>query len=186
VVAHAFNPSTWEAEAGRSLSWRPAWSTEWVPGQPELHRETLSHPPPKPNKTKEEKRLSWVHGFEGFCPCSNDHLTMLLLWVCGKGYHGRSKNESNAYLKVRKTKTGRKHGGTCVPEFFLRAHTHLGPLLNIPTVPNTLPLIPRPLGRVHDQSAAIIYISNAVISLLICILFTWHNFFAFHPCCCMH
>jgi hypothetical protein len=34
VVAHAFNPSTWEAEAGRFLSSRPAWSTEWVPGQP--------------------------------------------------------------------------------------------------------------------------------------------------------
>jgi hypothetical protein len=28
VVAHTFNPSTWEAEAGRSLSSRPAWSTE--------------------------------------------------------------------------------------------------------------------------------------------------------------
>jgi hypothetical protein len=28
VVAHAFNPSTWEAEAGGSLSTRPAWSTE--------------------------------------------------------------------------------------------------------------------------------------------------------------
>jgi major histocompatibility complex class I len=28
VVAHAFNPSTWEAEAGRFLSLRPAWSTE--------------------------------------------------------------------------------------------------------------------------------------------------------------
>jgi hypothetical protein len=27
VVAHAFNPSTWEAEAGRFLSSRPAWST---------------------------------------------------------------------------------------------------------------------------------------------------------------
>jgi hypothetical protein len=40
-VAHAFNPSTWEAEAGRFLSSRPAWSTEWDPGQPELHRETL-------------------------------------------------------------------------------------------------------------------------------------------------
>jgi hypothetical protein len=26
VVAHAFNPSTWEAEAGRFLSLRPAWS----------------------------------------------------------------------------------------------------------------------------------------------------------------
>jgi hypothetical protein len=28
VVVHAFNPSTWEAEAGEFLSLRPAWSTE--------------------------------------------------------------------------------------------------------------------------------------------------------------
>jgi hypothetical protein len=42
VVAHAFNPSTWEAEAGEFLSSMPAWSTEWVPGQPGLYRETLS------------------------------------------------------------------------------------------------------------------------------------------------
>ena len=28
VVAQAFNPSTWEAEAGGLLSLRPAWSTE--------------------------------------------------------------------------------------------------------------------------------------------------------------
>jgi hypothetical protein len=28
VVLHAFNPSTWEAEAGGFLSSRPAWSTE--------------------------------------------------------------------------------------------------------------------------------------------------------------
>jgi hypothetical protein len=28
VVAYTFNPSTWEAEAGRFLSSRPAWSTE--------------------------------------------------------------------------------------------------------------------------------------------------------------
>jgi hypothetical protein len=28
VVAHAFDPSTWEAEAGRFLSSRSAWSTE--------------------------------------------------------------------------------------------------------------------------------------------------------------
>jgi hypothetical protein len=41
MVAHAFNPSTWEAEAGRSLSLRPDPSTEWVPGHPGLHRETL-------------------------------------------------------------------------------------------------------------------------------------------------
>jgi hypothetical protein len=42
VVAHSFNPSNWEAEAGRFLSSRPAWSTKWVPGQPGLYRETLS------------------------------------------------------------------------------------------------------------------------------------------------
>ena len=35
----------WEAEAGGFLSSRLAWSTEWVPGQPGLHSETLS-----PNK----------------------------------------------------------------------------------------------------------------------------------------
>jgi hypothetical protein len=42
VVAHVFNPSTQETEAGRFLSLRPAWSTEWVPGQPGLYRKTLS------------------------------------------------------------------------------------------------------------------------------------------------
>jgi hypothetical protein len=49
VAAHAFNPSTREAEAGGFLSSRPAWSTEWFPGQPGLHRETLSRK--KQNKT---------------------------------------------------------------------------------------------------------------------------------------
>jgi hypothetical protein len=33
VVAHAFNPSTWEAEAERFLSSRPAWSTEFQDSQ---------------------------------------------------------------------------------------------------------------------------------------------------------
>jgi major histocompatibility complex class I len=28
VVVHAFNPSTWKAEAGKFLSSRPAWSTK--------------------------------------------------------------------------------------------------------------------------------------------------------------
>ena len=40
---HTFKPSTQEAETGRFLSSRPAW-TEQVPGQPGLglHWETLS------------------------------------------------------------------------------------------------------------------------------------------------
>ncbi len=56
VVAHAFNPSTWEAEAGGFLSSRPAWSTKWVPGQPGLHREILSRGKTKQSKTKHKKQ----------------------------------------------------------------------------------------------------------------------------------
>jgi hypothetical protein len=57
VVAHTFNPSTQEAEAGGFLSSRPAWSTEWVPGQPGLYRETLSqkHNNKKPKTNKQKK-----------------------------------------------------------------------------------------------------------------------------------
>ena len=52
VVAHAFDSSTWEAEAGGFLSSRPALSTKQVPGLPGLHRETLTQ------KTK-NKQNSW-------------------------------------------------------------------------------------------------------------------------------
>jgi hypothetical protein len=51
VVAHTFSSSTQEAEAGKSLSLRPAWSTEQVPGQAGLHREVLSLPS-QPHKKK--------------------------------------------------------------------------------------------------------------------------------------
>jgi hypothetical protein len=51
VVVHTFNPNTWEAEAGEFLSSKPAWSTEWVPGQPGLHRETLSKKKKKKDST---------------------------------------------------------------------------------------------------------------------------------------
>jgi hypothetical protein len=49
-VAHAFSPSPLEAEANPSLSSGPAFFTEQVSSQPELHGETLSQ------KTKERKR----------------------------------------------------------------------------------------------------------------------------------
>jgi hypothetical protein len=72
VVVHTFNPSAREAEAGRFLSSRPAWSTKWVPGQPGLHRETLSRTPrnPSPKEKKKERKghssfwLQWyLHDF---------------------------------------------------------------------------------------------------------------------------
>jgi hypothetical protein len=52
VVAHFFNPCTWEAETGGFLSSRPAWST----GQPGLHRETLSQTNKQTNKQKSESK----------------------------------------------------------------------------------------------------------------------------------
>ena len=39
MVTHTFSASTQEAEAGGSLSARPAWSKEQVPGQSRLHTE---------------------------------------------------------------------------------------------------------------------------------------------------
>ena len=56
MVAHTFfNPSTREAEAGRFLSSRTAWSRKWVPGQPGLHRETVS--PKNKNKNQTNKKI---------------------------------------------------------------------------------------------------------------------------------
>jgi hypothetical protein len=57
VVAHAFNLSTWEAVAGGFMSlsltlW--VWSTEWVLGQPGIHRKTLSQKT-KTNKNQANK-----------------------------------------------------------------------------------------------------------------------------------
>jgi hypothetical protein len=56
VAAHAFNPSTREAEVGKFLSSRPAWTTEWVPGQPGLHRETPSQKNKRNKKKKKKKK----------------------------------------------------------------------------------------------------------------------------------
>ena len=50
------HPSIWEAEEGSSLSVRPAWSPEWVPGQPGLHRATLS----SKTKTKQNKNKDFL------------------------------------------------------------------------------------------------------------------------------
>jgi hypothetical protein len=60
VVAHAFNPNTREAEAGGFLSSRPAWSTELVPGQPGIYRETLSRNK-KPKKQTNNKKKEPQH-----------------------------------------------------------------------------------------------------------------------------
>lgn len=60
-AAHTFNPRIQEAEAGRSLSLRPAWSTELVSGYPGLHRETLPQKTNKKPKAGATHMHSYVH-----------------------------------------------------------------------------------------------------------------------------
>jgi hypothetical protein len=78
MVAHAFNPSTREAEVGGFLSSRPAWSTKWVPEQPELYRETLSR---KTKKTT-TKKLKWLDVvMHTFNPSTQEAEVDESLWV---------------------------------------------------------------------------------------------------------
>jgi hypothetical protein len=57
AAAHAFNPSIWEAEAGRFLSLRPAWCTESEFQDSQGDTETLS----QKNKTKKPKKQKKSH-----------------------------------------------------------------------------------------------------------------------------
>jgi hypothetical protein len=77
MVVYTFNSSTREAEAGRFLSSRPAWSTKCVPGQPGLYRETLSR------KTKKQQNNNNKKDAEGACP-------QLILPMTGQGDRGRT------------------------------------------------------------------------------------------------
>jgi hypothetical protein len=102
VVGHAFNPSTWEAEAGGFLSSRPAWSTKWVPGQPGLHRETLSRKKPK-NKTKQKAG----YGDLSLEPSIQEAMAGGF-WVMGqlglnRGKNISKQNKESKILRVRNT-----------------------------------------------------------------------------------
>jgi hypothetical protein len=64
VVAHAFNPSTWEAEAGGfRVRGQPGLQSEFQDSQGYIHRETLSRKIKKQNikQNKKTHRGAWVH-----------------------------------------------------------------------------------------------------------------------------
>jgi hypothetical protein len=75
MVAHTFNPSTWEAEAGGFLSSRPAWSTERAPGQTGLHRGTLS----QKTKQKPKKKILLLMCVYVYV-CAQAEAKMTTLW----------------------------------------------------------------------------------------------------------
>lgn len=59
VVVHTCNSSTREAEVGGSLSSRPVWSTEKIPGQPWLPRKK---PISKNQRKKRKQKICCVRG----------------------------------------------------------------------------------------------------------------------------
>jgi hypothetical protein len=63
VVAHAFNPSTWEAEADRFLIFKVSLVYRVSSRTARLHRETLSQKnKTKQNKTKQNKTKKAIKG----------------------------------------------------------------------------------------------------------------------------
>jgi hypothetical protein len=56
VVAHAFNPSTQEAEAGGFLSSTPGLQSEFQDTQGYTEKLCLEKPKPKPKKKKKRKK----------------------------------------------------------------------------------------------------------------------------------
>ena len=72
AIVHALNLNTEEAEAGGSLSLRPAWSTLWAPRLPELHKETTSQNKNKSRRPNYSKcigmeRESGLRGGQAVC-----------------------------------------------------------------------------------------------------------------------
>lgn len=51
------NPSTWEAKEGEFLNSRPTWSTEPVPEEPELHKETLCEKNQRGKRKRKEQDI---------------------------------------------------------------------------------------------------------------------------------
>jgi hypothetical protein len=69
VVVHTFNPSTQKAQAGRSQSSRPAWSTEQIPGQGGLHRENTDLKTNQPTDHLPNWQNKWVSWNLGRAVC---------------------------------------------------------------------------------------------------------------------
>ena len=68
MVAYAFHLSIQDPGTGRSLSLRPTWFIELVPGQPRPYRETLSSKATcleeQENKKKDKAKPSDLQGLE--------------------------------------------------------------------------------------------------------------------------
>ena len=83
VVVYAFNPSTWEAEAGGFLSSSPACSTEWIPGQDSQgNTEKPCLEKTKKEKKEEEEDLAYLLTLMSLYILLETHLIHTHLYQC--------------------------------------------------------------------------------------------------------
>jgi hypothetical protein len=75
VVVHAFNPSTWEAEAGRFLSSRPELEASLVYKVSSRTARAIQRKPVSKNKTKQNKKNigGWRDGLEVLSSIDSNH-----------------------------------------------------------------------------------------------------------------
>jgi hypothetical protein len=107
-MVHTFNPSTQKAVADSSPGSRPASSTEQDPGQPGLHRETLSQ------KQKERKKVKsyWgrkTHDNGNLCTFDYTHTHT------HTHTHSQTHTDTNIHTQTDKHPQAHTHGQT---------HTH--------------------------------------------------------------
>jgi hypothetical protein len=87
-VVHTYNPSTQEAGTGRSLNSRVAWSTDRVPEQSALHRETV---------VAKNKRQTKQQQSDSRYPLS---INIVLIWILAN--LGRKVKDTNKKEKLAK------------------------------------------------------------------------------------
>lgn len=90
--------STSEAEADGSLDSRPAWSTEWFPGQPGYIEKTL------PYKMKECKQMSKNCSYESLTKWANHRTVYITMYLVNMSHLGNSSHMTGCKFLTTKTK----------------------------------------------------------------------------------
>lgn len=101
VVAHTFKPRTWEAEADRYLSSRPAWSTQWAPGKLDYTGKPCLKKTKQIIFTEVCEQCATVHSYEGqsghrqgwVCPKTRRHVLWVLQWAVFSTKKSRQQSE---------------------------------------------------------------------------------------------
>ena len=108
MVIQAFNSSTWEAEAGRSMGPSPVWSVVCFPDKPRLHSETCL------KKQTKEKRLNRGRIYYAHSECQQCSLVAWLacFWASGEWMYGRGYDQGQQFpsqnWEVQRSKGGKK------------------------------------------------------------------------------